>query len=360
MKTAFFYSLLFVALIFASLSLNAQGILGGAGVTVTNADPDNVTALQSIDVRYESVLALDTVTYILYQYDHQATSGNRWNRVAIIDADLIEVDPSGNLSATDVQAALEELQIDIDNLIASGGSDGVTSSAALDAPNQEADFTVTGATNYSLDLSTIGTFSQFSAWDKNAADDFDGAWGSLSGIPADIADGDDVLSQEEVEDFAGGMFSGNTETRITATYDDVSGKINLVVDAETDPVYSGDPASGILAGDITNWDTAFGWGDHSTQGYINNYQTVSGGTVAGGGSLTLSNSGGTLNFLGGAGLTVAYSAGDYSISNDQASEGDYLNHSDAGTNGVAIGEWFTASTANTMGVPAGTLVKRAY
>jgi len=37
---------------------------------------------------------------------------------------------------------------------------------------------------------------------------------------------------------------------------------------ETDPIYSADPAAGILAGDITNWDTAFGWGDHGTVGYI--------------------------------------------------------------------------------------------
>jgi len=39
-----------------------------------------------------------------------------------------------------------------------------------------------------------------------------------------------IKTQEEIEDFAGGMFSGNTETLISATYDDASGKINLVVD----------------------------------------------------------------------------------------------------------------------------------
>ena len=37
---------------------------------------------------------------------------------------------------------------------------------------------------------------------------------------------------------------------------------------ETDPVYSVAPASGILAGDITNWNTAHGWGDHSIVGYL--------------------------------------------------------------------------------------------
>ena len=38
------------------------------------------------------------------------------------------------------------------------------------------------------------------------------------------------FTQEEIEDFAGAMFSGNTETLISATYDDVNGKIDLVVD----------------------------------------------------------------------------------------------------------------------------------
>jgi len=36
---------------------------------------------------------------------------------------------------------------------------------------------------------------------------------------------------------------------------------------ETDPVYSADPAAGIVAGDITNWDTAYGWGNHAAAGY---------------------------------------------------------------------------------------------
>ena len=37
---------------------------------------------------------------------------------------------------------------------------------------------------------------------------------------------------------------------------------------ETDPVFSASAASDILSGDITNWDTAYGWGDHGTQGYL--------------------------------------------------------------------------------------------
>ena len=45
---------------------------------------------------------------------------------------------------------------------------------------------------------------------------------------------------------------------------------------ESDPVYSGDPASSITNTDLNHWNSAYLWGDHSTQGYI------SSGDAAGG------------------------------------------------------------------------------
>ncbi|NIR25397.1 MAG: hypothetical protein GWN77_00060, partial [Gammaproteobacteria bacterium] len=38
--------------------------------------------------------------------------------------------------------------------------------------------------------------------------------------------------------------------------------------SESDPVFTASPAGGIVAQDITNWDAAFGWGDHATNGYL--------------------------------------------------------------------------------------------
>ncbi len=37
---------------------------------------------------------------------------------------------------------------------------------------------------------------------------------------------------------------------------------------ETDPIFGASPASGITNVDITNWDTAYSWGDHSLEGYL--------------------------------------------------------------------------------------------
>jgi len=48
-----------------------------------------------------------------------------------------------------------------------------------------------------------------------------------------ITDTDTVLTSEQVQDIVGAMFSGNTETRISATYQDGDGNIDLVVDDMT-------------------------------------------------------------------------------------------------------------------------------
>jgi len=40
---------------------------------------------------------------------------------------------------------------------------------------------------------------------------------------------------------------------------------------ETDPVYSASVAAGILSTDLTNWNTAYGWGDHSQVGYLTSF-----------------------------------------------------------------------------------------
>jgi hypothetical protein len=58
-------------------------------------------------------------------------------------------------------------------------------------------------------------------------------------------------------------------------------KLDSALQSETDPVYAGDPAAGIVAGDITNWNAAFGWGDHSLAGYLTSqYWSQSGSDIS--------------------------------------------------------------------------------
>jgi hypothetical protein len=37
---------------------------------------------------------------------------------------------------------------------------------------------------------------------------------------------------------------------------------------ESDPIFTASPANGIASTDITNWNTAYGWGNHATAGYL--------------------------------------------------------------------------------------------
>ncbi|RME52747.1 hypothetical protein D6783_03890 [Candidatus Woesearchaeota archaeon] len=66
---------------------------------------------------------------------------------------------------------------------------------------------------------------------------------------ADLCDGSDAdtqLTQEQVEDYTGAMVSGNTETGITVTYDDLNGKLDFAVtDNYVDT--TGDTMTGNLA-----------------------------------------------------------------------------------------------------------------
>ncbi|NOZ02825.1 MAG: tail fiber domain-containing protein, partial [Deltaproteobacteria bacterium] len=40
---------------------------------------------------------------------------------------------------------------------------------------------------------------------------------------------------------------------------------------ETDPVFSASAANGITSGQVTNWDTAYSWGNHAAAGYLTSY-----------------------------------------------------------------------------------------
>ena len=54
----------------------------------------------------------------------------------------------------------------------------------------------------------------------------------------------------------------------TFTYTPPDLSVYLTNYTETDPVFAASEAANITATDTGNWDTAYGWGDHSTQGYI--------------------------------------------------------------------------------------------
>jgi len=78
-----------------------------------------------------------------------------------------------------------------------------------------------------------------------------------------------------------GVLNNHTDVNITGIadgqllkYDSFTGDwVNwtpnyLTSYTETDPVFGASAAGGITATQVSNWDTAHGWGDHGTQGYL--------------------------------------------------------------------------------------------
>ena len=56
---------------------------------------------------------------------------------------------------------------------------------------------------------------------------------------------------------------------------------------EADPVFTGHAASGISSTNITNWSTAYGWGNHASANYASTARTITAGFgLTGGGDLT--------------------------------------------------------------------------
>jgi hypothetical protein len=92
--------------------------------------------------------------------------------------------------------------------------------------------------------------------------------------------------------------AANTWTLDTSTY----------LTSETDPVFSASAAAGITSTNISNWNTAYGWGNHASAGYAVGTTTITAGTgLSGGGNLSANR---TINLA-----DTAVTAGSYTNAN---------------------------------------------
>ncbi len=76
-----------------------------------------------------------------------------------------------------------------------------------------------------------------------------------------------------------GQLNNHTDVNITGVADNQLLKYNTsttdwenwtpnYITAETDPVFTASAASGITPTKVTNWDAAYGWGNHASAGYV--------------------------------------------------------------------------------------------
>ena len=123
---------------------------------------------------------------------------------------ILTTDGSGNLSFSNPAASSFTLAAD------SGSNDTFNTSETL---------TFTGGEG--IDTAVSDNTITISAED---ASDTNKGIASFDATDFTVSSGDVTLNSERIQDIAGAMFSSNTETLITATYQDADGTIDLVVD----------------------------------------------------------------------------------------------------------------------------------
>jgi hypothetical protein len=97
---------------------------------------------------------------------------------------------------------------------------------------------------------------------------------------------------------------------------------------ELDPVFSASPSFGITNTNITNWNTAFGWGNHATAGYLTSFTELD-PTWDGAANFT-----GDINRTGNVGIGGAPSEKLHVTGNVRATSGFIANDGSAGTPAV--------------------------
>ena len=96
-------------------------------------------------------------------------------------------------------------------------------------------------------------------------------WNATSGVGV-ILNKPVVPPQSSVTTAAAGTAAlsyNSTNGEFTFTPPDLSGYLTSYT--ETDPVFAASDAAAVTAAKISNWDTAYGWGNHASAGYLTSY-----------------------------------------------------------------------------------------
>ena len=232
---------------------------------------------------------------------------------AMVNGKVLEYDSStGKWKGGDGSGTVTEA---FKNIAVSGQSD-IVADASTDTLNVVGGSNVTITTNATTDTLTINAANDNTQLTTEAVQDIVGdmfSGNTETNITATYQDSDGTidlvatdtdtntqLSTEEVQDIVGAMFSGNTETNITATYQDSDGTIDLV-STDTNTQLSTEEVQDIVGAMFTgNTETNITATYEDSDGTIDLVASSSGGgdiTVQDEGS-SLSTAATTLNFTG--------------------------------------------------------------
>ena len=246
-----------------TVSLTGQG-----SVTITGTYPNFTISGSDTNVNTEYTAGTGlTLTGTEFSFTGSLFSGNYSDLNGKPDVSLT-IDTNTHiltLTKLDGTTNLIDLEPYLDEdarAIASGVLDGTTGIVT---------FTRDDTTTFTLDLSALLDGSGL----VTSVNGFDGV---VVLETDDIAEGTTNLYDKEVS------LTGQNIT-INGTYPNFQLTGSATV-TETDPIFQASPAAGITPSQISNWDTAYGWGDHSLAGYLTSY-TDTDTTYSAGTGLTL-------------------------------------------------------------------------
>ena len=237
-----------------ALQDNVQGLfVGGTGVTSAYDDASNALTLSIDFSEFDSDNIVEGSTNLFVTNERIDDRVNALLTDATTSGIDISYDDAGNALtlSVDLSEIVESLQDNVQGLF-SGGTGITTSyddaantlSLSIDFSEFDTDNLTEGSTNLfhttervqdvvGGQIVTNGSHTGISFAYDDANDGAIDATVSLASFDTDnLSEGSSNLyfTDERAQDAVGGMLTGNTETLITATYDDANAKINLVVD----------------------------------------------------------------------------------------------------------------------------------
>src|SRR5210317_950259 len=199
---------------------NTLTFTGGTGIDTTVSD-DTIT----IAVDATIATASSTTTFTNKTFDANGTGNSITNiEVADLASGVLDTDLSTVSASDDTLASAKAIKAYVDAQTSAIDVD-IAGDTGTGAITDAETLTFTGGEG--IDTSVSDNTVTISAED---ASDTNKGIASFDATDFTVSSGDVTLNAERVQDIAGAMFSSNTETLITATYQDADGTIDLVVD----------------------------------------------------------------------------------------------------------------------------------
>ena len=199
---------------------NTLTFTGGTGIDTTVSD-DTIT----IAVDATIATASSTTTFTNKTFDANGTGNSITNiEVADLASGVLDTDLSTVSASDDTLASAKAIKAYVDSQVTAIDVD-IAGDSGTGAITDAETLTFTGGEG--IDTSVSDNTVTISAED---ASDTNKGIASFDATDFTVSSGDVTLNAERVQDIAGAMFSSNTETLITATYQDADGTIDLVVD----------------------------------------------------------------------------------------------------------------------------------